>query len=95
MNTKSIEKNWNEIRGKIKTQWEKFTDEDLESFKSGLEHLSDKVQKTYGVAKEQAEQQYNEFAKTIHDLVTEEKVKPVIRIVAEPSKAAAATAELG
>jgi uncharacterized protein YjbJ (UPF0337 family) len=49
-----IEKNWSEVKGKIKSKWDKINDEEIESVKSDLGQLSGKIQKAYGIAKERA-----------------------------------------
>jgi uncharacterized protein YjbJ (UPF0337 family) len=68
-NTNTIEKNWTELKGKIKTKWGKFNDEEVEGFKSDLNLLAGKLQKTYGIAKEQADHQFEEFRKSVHLLL--------------------------
>lgn len=69
MNTTNIEKNWTAIKGQMKTKWTKFNDEELESVKSDLNQLTAKIQKTYGVEKSQAEQQFEEFKKSAQSLL--------------------------
>jgi uncharacterized protein YjbJ (UPF0337 family) len=70
MNTKAIEKNWAEIKGQVKSKWTKFNDEDVESVKGDLSQLSGKIQKVYGIAKDHADRQYDEFKKSVQSLVT-------------------------
>jgi uncharacterized protein YjbJ (UPF0337 family) len=66
--------NWTDIRGKIKTKWSKFADADLDGFKGNMNSISEKVQKVYGLTKDKAEQEYNDFKKTI-EKTPEEKPK--------------------
>lgn len=80
MNTQSnesTEKNWDQIKTKIKSKWGKFNDNELEGFKSDMSQLSGKIQKVYGVAKDQADKQYDEFKTSIQSLLTtQEKAGP-------------------
>src|SRR4051812_29103577 len=97
INTKAIEKNWTELKGKIKSQWSKFNDDDVESVRADLSQLAGKVQKAYGIAKDHAERQYEEFKKSIQSLIDQEpavqghasnlKVLKIYPTVAEPQVA--------
>ena len=73
MDTKTIEKNWAELKGKIKSKWNKFSDEEIESIKGDLNQLAGKVQKTYGIAKDQADHQYEEFKKSMQSLIGQDE----------------------
>jgi len=57
--------NWSEIKAQIKTKWNKFTDTELDGFKDNLDKVSEQIQKTYGVAKDLAEKEFNEFKKNL------------------------------
>jgi uncharacterized protein YjbJ (UPF0337 family) len=61
MNKDTVEGNWNEIKGKIKVQWAKLTDNDIDEVKGNLETLSGKIQKQYGYAKDRADKEYKTF----------------------------------
>lgn len=69
MNKDIAQGNWTELKGKIKAQWAKLTDHDIDEAKGNLESISGKIQKTYGYAKEKAEKEYKAFA----DSLAEEK----------------------
>ena len=75
-NRTPIEKNWAEIKGKIKARWSKFNDDEVEGFKKDLSQLSGKVQKTYGIAKDHADHQYEEFRKSVQSLLGKEDETP-------------------
>jgi hypothetical protein len=68
MDTNLIEKNWLELKGKIKIQWSKFNDEEVEALKDDLSLIPWKIQKVYGVAIDLAEAQYQEFKKSVQEL---------------------------
>lgn len=69
MNTKQVEANWHEIKTSIKAKWDKFSDHDIEAVKSDLTMLGAKIQKAYGIAKEEADRQFEEFKKTASHLL--------------------------
>ena len=60
-----IERNWNELKGEVKRQWSKLTDEDVEIIKGKYAELLGLLQERYGHAKEQAEREINDWAKRL------------------------------
>ena len=64
MTTENTQQQWTDLKGKIKTKWDKFSDADLESFNGNMHLVSEKIQKVYSIAKDKAEEQYKEFKKT-------------------------------
>ena len=52
---------WKHIRGKVKKQYRKLTDDDLQQLEGHGEGLVGKLQDRYGLAKEEAERQAKEF----------------------------------
>ena len=70
MNSSIFQGNWTEIKGKIKTQWAKLSDDDLEAVKGNLEQITGKIQQVYGYGKEQAESEFNSFKKTLTSKLT-------------------------
>jgi uncharacterized protein YjbJ (UPF0337 family) len=65
MDWDEIERNWTELKGEVKHQWSKLTDEDVEFVKGKYAELLGLLQERYGHAKEQAEQEINDWAKRI------------------------------
>ena len=63
MNKDRIEGNWKQLKGKIKEQWGKLTDDDLDQIQGNYEMLSGRLQETYGLSKEDAERRVKEFEK--------------------------------
>lgn len=61
MNKDSVQGHWKEIKGKLKQQWGKLTDDEITQMKGSFEELSGSLQKRYGLQKEQARDQINEF----------------------------------
>ena len=52
-----VQGNWNQFRGKAKEQWGKLTDDELDIVEGRRDILAGKIQKAYGVAKDEAERQ--------------------------------------
>jgi uncharacterized protein YjbJ (UPF0337 family) len=44
---------WKQARGKVKEQWGKLTDDDLDVVAGNREQLEGKIQERYGIAKDQ------------------------------------------
>lgn len=63
MNKDQIIGNWHEIKGEAKRQWGKLTDDDLTQIAGDSEKLAGTIQKNYGIAKEEAEQQVKNWHK--------------------------------
>jgi len=61
MNQEQASGNWKIFKGKIKEQWGKLTDDDLKVLEGSRDQLVGSVQKRYGIEKEEAERQVNEF----------------------------------
>ncbi|MFD1328517.1 CsbD family protein [Mycoplana ramosa] len=61
MNWDIIEGKWMEYKGKAKAQWGKLTDDDLDVINGRRVELAGKIQQRYGIAKEEAERQIDEW----------------------------------
>jgi uncharacterized protein YjbJ (UPF0337 family) len=57
---------WRQIRGKVKAQWGKLTDDDLKQLEGNAEQLAGKLQQRYGLARAEAERQVQEFRRQIN-----------------------------
>ena len=57
---------WKQLKGKVKQQWGKLTDDDLKQLEGHGEQLAGKLQERYGLAKEEADRQAKEFRKRNH-----------------------------
>lgn len=62
MNWDRIEGNWKTLKGKIRQQWGKLSDDDLERIAGKRDELSGRLQKAYGIGKDEADRQINEFS---------------------------------
>jgi len=61
MNWDQIEGKWKELKGSAKEKWGKLTDDELTQLKGKRDRLAGMIQNKYGVAKEEAEKQIQEF----------------------------------
>ncbi|HUK01467.1 MAG TPA: CsbD family protein [Steroidobacteraceae bacterium] len=57
---------WHQIKGKVKEQWGKLTDDDLKQLEGHAEQLAGKLQERYGLAREEAERQVKEFRRRMN-----------------------------
>jgi uncharacterized protein YjbJ (UPF0337 family) len=64
MNQDQVEGNLSQWTGKIREKWGLLTDNDMTVANGRREILSGRLQERYGIAKEEAEKQLNEFTKT-------------------------------
>jgi Uncharacterized protein conserved in bacteria len=62
MNWDQIKGNWKQMTGSIKSEWGDLTDDEVTEAEGDREKLVGKIQERYGVAKEEAERQVDDFA---------------------------------
>lgn len=62
MNWDQIKGQWNQLSGRAKQQWGRLTDDDLQVIQGHRDELVGRVQKSYGITKEEAERQVNDWA---------------------------------
>lgn len=63
MNKDQLQGKWHQVKGDVKTQWGKLTNDDLEQIDGNLEKLVGLVQERYGYARERAEKEVAAFRK--------------------------------
>jgi uncharacterized protein YjbJ (UPF0337 family) len=63
MNKDTFEGNWKQFKGKVKEEWGKLTDDDLDVINGRREQLVGRLQERYGLEKGAAEKQIKEFEK--------------------------------
>ena len=66
MNKDIIQGNWKEVKGKLKQQWGKLTDDDLTQLKGSYQELEGLIQKRYGYQKDQADKEIDAFIDRNH-----------------------------
>jgi uncharacterized protein YjbJ (UPF0337 family) len=65
MNWDQIAGKWTQFKGQVKEKWGKLTDDDLDVAAGKRDQIAGKLQQRYGYAKEQAEREVDEFAKSL------------------------------
>ena len=68
MNWDRIAGNWKQAKGKVKEQWGKLTDDELAKIAGKRDQLVGKIQNSYGIGKDEAEKQLNEWESRQRDL---------------------------
>ena len=61
MNWDIVEGKWAQLKGSVKEQWGKLTDDDLAEVAGKRDQLVGKVQEKYGWAKNEAEKKVDDF----------------------------------
>ena len=61
MNWDQIAGSWTELKGKVREKWSKITDDDLGVVAGKRDQLAGILQRRYGLAKEQAEKELDDF----------------------------------
>ena len=64
MNEDWVKGNWKQFKGKVREQWGKLTDNDLNVIDGRRDQLIGKLQERYGIAREEAQRQFREFCET-------------------------------
>jgi uncharacterized protein YjbJ (UPF0337 family) len=67
MNWDIIEGNWKQVKGKVKEQWGKLTDDDFDTVKGKRDQLIGKIQERYGINKDAAERQIDNWHRSVRD----------------------------
>ena len=63
MNWDQIKGKWKELKGQAKVQWGKLTDDELDMAEGRRDQLVGKLQQKYGLAKEEAERQLDDWSR--------------------------------
>ncbi|HLR12706.1 MAG TPA: CsbD family protein [Burkholderiaceae bacterium] len=66
MNEDTIKGNWKQFKGKVREQWGKLTDDDLEVVAGNRDQLVGKIQERFGVARDEAEKQVTDWETRNH-----------------------------
>ena len=61
MNEDTIAGNWKQFKGKVKEQWGKLTDDDLDVIVGKRDQMVGKMQERYGIARDEAEKQVSDW----------------------------------
>jgi uncharacterized protein YjbJ (UPF0337 family) len=61
MNSEVLKGKWHQMKGEVKSQWGKLTDDDLDRVEGDTEKLVGRVQERYGYAREDAQREVDSF----------------------------------
>ena len=61
MNEDTSAGNWKQFKGKVKEQWGKLTDDDLDVIAGKRDQMVGRMQERYGIAKDEAEKQLSDW----------------------------------
>ena len=61
MNNDIFSGNWKQFKGEVQNQWGKLTDDEFDQIEGDRTKLIGRIQERYGIAKEEAEKQVDEF----------------------------------
>jgi uncharacterized protein YjbJ (UPF0337 family) len=64
MNWDQLAGNWKQMKGAAKQRWAKLTDDDMTNLSGKRDELVGKIQERYGVTREQAQKEVDEWADT-------------------------------
>jgi uncharacterized protein YjbJ (UPF0337 family) len=65
MNWDQVEGRWDQFKGAMKSKWSKLTDDDLGNLKGKRQQIIGRLVELYGIKKDEAERQINDWLKTI------------------------------
>jgi uncharacterized protein YjbJ (UPF0337 family) len=66
MDWNRVEGNWKQMKGKVKEQWGKLTDDDLDRIAGKRDQLEGKIQERYGMAKDNVRRDVDEWCARLH-----------------------------
>ncbi|HLR21795.1 MAG TPA: CsbD family protein [Tissierellaceae bacterium] len=61
MDTDKLEGKWEQLKGSAQRNWGKLTNDDLDIIEGDSKKLAGKLQERYGMSKEEAEKQIEDF----------------------------------
>ena len=61
MNADVIKGQWKQLKGEVKRQWGKLTDDELDQIEGNAEKLSGLLQERYGYSREEADRHLDEW----------------------------------
>lgn len=66
MNWDHIEGSWKRLKGSVKEQWGKLTDDDLDKIEGKREILAGKLQQRYGIERDEADRQITAWSEHVN-----------------------------
>jgi len=67
MNQDQIEGKWKQLTGSARQYWGKLTNDDMQTLTGRKDQLVGKIQERYGIAREEAEKQFDAWSASLKD----------------------------
>ncbi|MFT3906365.1 MAG: CsbD family protein [Steroidobacteraceae bacterium] len=67
MNRDRIEGNWKQLKGKVRTQWGRLTDDDVDQIEGQYEILAGRLQEAYGISRDEADKRIKDWEDEVAD----------------------------
>jgi len=62
MNRDTLKGQWTQLKGQVREQWGKLTDDDLDQVQGQSEQLVGRIQERYGIARDEAQREVEAWA---------------------------------
>jgi uncharacterized protein YjbJ (UPF0337 family) len=59
MNQDTLQGQWTQLKGRLREQWGRLTDDDLDQIEGRSEQLIGRLQERYGMARDEAQRQFD------------------------------------
>jgi uncharacterized protein YjbJ (UPF0337 family) len=69
MNKDILSGNWKQLKGLIKQQWGKLTDDDIDRIEGSWDKLTGALQERYGIERQEAESRIDEYLKEVETVI--------------------------
>ena len=69
LNWDTIQGQWSQLKGEVKSQWAKLTDDDLQLASAHKDKLIGKIQERYGVLRDDAERQVDAWLTKVENTI--------------------------
>jgi len=64
MNQDTLHGQWMQLKGQLREKWGKLTNDDIDQIQGRSEQLVGKIQQRYGIARDEAQRQFDEWNAT-------------------------------
>jgi len=76
MNWDRVQGNWKQFRGKLREKWARLTDDHIEAIDGRREILAGKLQEAYGIGKEEADRQIDDWQISVQEAANDHEAGP-------------------
>ena len=75
MNSDQLKGKWKQMKGSVKERWGKLTDDDVDIVNGQSDQLVGKIQEKYGIAKEEAQRQVDDWMRADSSVARDAEVE--------------------